>query len=71
MHLRAPSVDHGVASFVWAVVFFVILWLGMLAVGVGGATAFFLSLIAAALIFLFVRVQGQDELPGRARRRRG
>ena len=65
MHLRAPSVDHGVASFVWAVVFFLILWLGMLAVGVAKGTAFLLSIIVAALIFLFVRVQGQEELRSR------
>ena len=37
--LRAPSIDQGVQSFVWAVVFFIILWLGMLAVGVSGGTA--------------------------------
>ena len=37
MHLRMPSIDQGVQSFVWAVVFFVILWLGMLAVGVSSA----------------------------------
>jgi hypothetical protein len=69
MHLRPPSIDHGVASFLWALVFFLILWPGMLAVGVTGATAFFLSVIAAALIFLFVRIYGQEELgpPGRER----
>jgi len=71
MHLRPPSVDHGFASFLWALLFFVILWFGMLAVGVGSGTAFFLSVIAAALIFLFVRVQGQEELGQRVRRRRG
>jgi hypothetical protein len=69
MHLRAPSVDHGFASFIWAIVFFLILWLGMLAVGVGSGTALFISIVAAALIFLFVRVQGQEEL-GSTRRRR-
>ena len=68
MHLRAPSVDHGVASFVWAIVFFLILWLGMLAVGVAKGTAFLLSIVVAALIFLFVRVQGQEELGARRRR---
>ena len=65
MHLRAPSVDHGFASFIWAIVFFLILWLGMLAVGVGQGPALCLSIVAAALIFLFIRVQGQKELPGR------
>ena len=70
MHLRPPSIDHGVASFLWALLFFVILWPGMLAVGVESATALFLSIVAAALIFLFVRVQGQEELGPTRRRRR-
>jgi hypothetical protein len=60
VHLRAPSIDQGVQAFVWAVVFFVILWVGMLAVGVSGGTAFILSLVAAAAIFLFVRLNGDD-----------
>jgi len=60
VHLRMPSTDQGVQSFAWALLFFVILWLGMLAVGVGGATAFILSLVAAGAIFLFVRLRGGD-----------
>jgi hypothetical protein len=60
--LRPPSVDHGVQSFIWAVVFFLFLWFGMLAVGVSGGAAFMLALICGALIFLFVRVFGEDEL---------
>ena len=62
MHLRPPSVDHGVQAFVWAVVFFLFLWFGMIAVGVSGGAAFMLALICGALIFLFVRVLGEDEL---------
>ncbi|HXH87853.1 MAG TPA: hypothetical protein VNI55_04525 [Gaiellaceae bacterium] len=60
MHLRAPSIDQGIQAFVWAVIFFLILWVGMLAVGVSGATAFILSLVSAAAIFLFVRVNGDE-----------
>ena len=73
MHLRAPSIDHGVQSFLWALVFFLFLWFGMLAVGVSGATAFVLALVLGVLIFLFVRIFGEDELarPGaRVSRRR-
>jgi hypothetical protein len=70
MHLRPPSIDHGVASFLWALFFFLFLWLGMLAVGVSGGTAVILSLVAGALIFLFIRVQGEEEL-GPPRRVRG
>jgi hypothetical protein len=61
MHLRAPSIDRGTQSFVWAVVFFLILFLGMLAVDVASATALVLSLVAGFLIFLFVRIRGGDE----------
>lgn len=63
VHLRMPSIDQGVQSFIWAVVFFVILWLGMLAVGVSGGTALILSLVSAAAIFLLVRLRGEDR-PG-------
>jgi asparagine N-glycosylation enzyme membrane subunit Stt3 len=60
-----PSTDHGAQSFFWAVLFFVILWLGMLALGVEGATAFILSLVAGGAIFLYVRSYGEDR-PGQA-----
>jgi hypothetical protein len=56
-----PSIDQGVQAFVWAVVFFLYLWLGMLAVGVSGATAFILALVIAAAIWLLVRTRGADE----------
>ena len=63
MHLRVPSIDQGVQAFLWAALFFVILWLGMLAVGVSSATALIFSLLAGAVIFLFVRVRGESR-PG-------
>jgi hypothetical protein len=72
MHLRAPSIDHGVQSFLWAVLFFLFLWFGMLAVGVSQGTAFPLALVLGALIFLYIRIFGDDELgrpPARRRRR--
>ena len=62
MHLRPPSIDHGVQSFLWAVVFFLFLWFGMLAVGVSGGTSFVLALVLGLLIFLFIRIFGEDEL---------
>jgi hypothetical protein len=71
MHLRMPAIAQGVQAFVWALVFFLYLWLGMLAVGVTGGTAFILSLVAGAGIFLLVRTYGENELrPRRAVRRR-
>ncbi len=65
MHLRAPSVDRGVQSFVWAVIFFLFLYFGMVAVEVTKATALIISLVASFLIFLFVRTHGGDEPPPR------
>ncbi len=71
MHLRSPSVDHGVQSFIWAVVFFLFLWFGMRAVGVAPAASFMLALVLGVLIFLFIRIFGEDELARtRARRQR-
>jgi hypothetical protein len=60
MHLRAPSIDQGVLAFVWSVVFFLYMWLGALAIEVAGGVAFIVSLVAAAAIFLFVRLRGGD-----------
>ena len=58
MHLRAPSTDRGVQSFIWAVVFFLFLYFGMVAIAVAKGTAFLVSLVLAFLIFLFVRTRG-------------
>jgi hypothetical protein len=58
VHLRMPSIDQGVQAFLWAVFFFLLLWIGMLALDVSSATAFILSLVAAGAIFLFVRLRG-------------
>jgi hypothetical protein len=60
VHLRAPSVDKGVSSFVWALVFFLYLWLGMKAVGVSGAIAFIFAALAGFGIFFFIRLLGED-----------
>jgi hypothetical protein len=60
MHLRMPSIDQGVQAFVWAVVFFLFLWLGSLALDFPGGISFILSLLAAAVIFLLVRTRGGD-----------
>jgi hypothetical protein len=57
VHLQ--SIDQGVQAFVWAVFFFFLLWVGMLALGVSDATAFIVSLLAAGAIFLFVRLRGE------------
>ena len=53
-----PSIDRGFQSFLWALVFFLVLYFGMLAVDVSKATAFLFSLVSAFLIFLLVRTRG-------------
>jgi hypothetical protein len=58
MHLRQPSMAPGVRSFLWAVVFFLVLYFGMIAIGVEKGTSFLLSLVFGFLIFLFVRTRG-------------
>ena len=63
MHLRAPSIDQGKQAGLWAVFFFFLLWIGMVALSVSNATAFILALVAAGAIFLFVRVRGETR-PG-------
>ena len=59
MHLRQPSIDRGVQSFLWALLFFLILYFGMVSVEVGKGTALLVSLVSAFLIFLFVRTRGR------------
>jgi polyisoprenoid-binding protein YceI len=54
----APIIDPGVSSFLWALVFFLYLWLGMAAVGVSRGTALTLALVASFFIFLLVRTHG-------------
>ncbi len=61
MHLRMPSIDKGVQAFVWAFVFFLVMWLGALLLDVSGGVAFVLSLVGAAVIFMLVRLRGSDE----------
>jgi hypothetical protein len=66
MHLRPPSIDRGVISFLWAFGLGLFLWLGMMSVGVSAGTAFIISVIAGGAIFLYVRIYGEPQRPGRA-----
>jgi len=72
--LRPPSIAHGVLSFIWGLVFGLYVWLGSLAVGVDGATAFIVGAVVGAGTFLYVRIYGverprrqPDRRAGRAR----
>jgi hypothetical protein len=53
-----PILDPGISSFVWALIFFLYLWLGMVVVGVSSATALIVALVTGCLIFLYVRTRG-------------
>jgi hypothetical protein len=60
VHLRAPSVDKGVQAFLWALFFFLYLFLGMLAIGIAKGNAFIFSALAGFGIFLYVRIFGEE-----------
>lgn len=71
-HLRPPAISHGVVSFIWALVFGVYVWLGGVAVGVSGGTAFIFGAVIGFLVFLLVMAYGTDQprrQPRRADRR--
>ena len=61
MHLRPPSIAHGITSFAWAFFFFLLIWIGGRSLGFSSSTMFIVAAVAGFLIFLFVRVYGEDE----------
>ncbi len=61
MHLRQPSIDHGVSSFLWGFGLGLFLWIGMVLLEVSGATAFIFGALGGCAIFLFVRLFGERE----------
>ena len=66
---KPPSIDHGIVSFIWAVLLGTYIWAGLLAVGVSGATAVIMAAVSFCAIFLYVRIYG-EERPRRTRARR-
>ncbi len=67
-HFRLPSIDHEVASFLWAICLGAFIYFGLVAVGVSSGIAFILAALGAFFIFLFVRLYGEEE-PRRQRQR--
>ena len=63
MHLRLPAIDPGVKAFIWALVLSAYAWLFMLGVGVSKGTALVIALVAFGVIFLVVRIYGENEEP--------
>jgi hypothetical protein len=61
VHLRSPSIDRGITSFIWAFLLGVLLWGFMLGIGISKATSFIIAALVACGIFLYVRLYGEDE----------
>ncbi len=60
--LRPQSFSRGFTSFLWAVVFGLVVWLLLLGVGVGAGSAFLFGLVTAGLVFFYIRLFGGDEI---------
>jgi uncharacterized membrane protein YhiD involved in acid resistance len=60
-HLRPPAFSRGFVSFLWGLFLGAYIWLGSVAVGVAGGTAFIIGAVAGFLIFLYVRLYGTEE----------
>jgi hypothetical protein len=72
VHLRAPATSRGFVAFLWSLVFGLYVWLGGLAVGVHGGTAFIFGAVTGFLVFLLVMAFGAGaptRQPRRADRR--
>jgi hypothetical protein len=61
MHLRPPSIDPGVTSFIWAFLLGLFIWGGLLAIGVNQGTSLVLALLSFGVMFLFIRLRGGDD----------
>jgi hypothetical protein len=59
---RPPAFSPGFTSFLWGAGLGAFVWIGLLAVGVSNGPAFLFGLLAAVLIFFYVRLFGEDRL---------
>jgi hypothetical protein len=59
---RPPAFSPGFTSFVWGLALGGFVWIGLLAIGVSGGTAFLSGVVAAVAIFFYVRLFGIDQL---------
>ncbi|HEY5660144.1 MAG TPA: hypothetical protein VIR59_05100 [Gaiellaceae bacterium] len=60
MHLRPPSIDPGITSFIWAFLLALFVWAGLVAIGIHQGTALIIALLSFGAMFLFIRNQGGD-----------
>ncbi len=66
MKLRMPSFDRGRVSLMWALALGLFIFFGSVSVGLGRATALIVAFLAAAAIYFYVRIYGEEQL-GRRR----
>jgi hypothetical protein len=59
---RPPAFSPGFQAFVWGVLLGAYVWIGLLAIGTGAGSALLFGVVAAVLIFFFVRLRGEDQL---------
>jgi hypothetical protein len=60
VHLRPPSIDRGITSFLWAFALGLFIWAGLLAIGISQGTALIVALLSFGAIFVLVRIHGED-----------
>jgi len=60
MHLRPPSIDQGVQAGLWAIGLGLFILFGLIAVGASTGLAVIIGAVSAGVIFLFVRLRGED-----------
>jgi hypothetical protein len=61
MHLRPPSIDPGITSFIWSFLLALFIWIGLLGIGVSQGTSLVVALVSFGAMFLFIRLQGGDD----------
>jgi hypothetical protein len=60
VHIRPPSIDPGITSFLWALALGVFVYFGLVSVGIHRGTSLLLALLSFGAIFLFVRTRGEQ-----------
>ena len=59
---RPPAFSPGFQSFLWGLIIGAYIWVGLLAIGTGAASAFLFGAVGGVLTFFFVRLCGNDPL---------
>ena len=58
---RMPAFSHGFISFLWGFGLGAFVGFGLLSVGASAPTSFFLGIVAAFVIFFYVRLYGGED----------